>query len=84
MDDSGRPTQDYPANPNGASRAIAGICSKTGQVLGLMPHPERNIRPFHHPEWTRKRDLPAEASVKAGDGFELFQNAVRRAGQLVS
>jgi len=77
VDTSGRPTQDFPANPNGASRAIAGICSKSGQVLGLMPHPERNVRHFHHPEWTR---LPRR---EHGDGFELFQNAVRRAGQLV-
>jgi phosphoribosylformylglycinamidine synthase len=78
VDQNGKPTQDFPFNPNGASRAIAGICSKSGQVLGLMPHPERNIRPFHHPEWKRH---PAR---EYGDGFELFQNAVRRAGQLVS
>jgi phosphoribosylformylglycinamidine synthase subunit PurQ / glutaminase len=28
-------------NPNGAARAIAGICSARGNVLGMMPHPER-------------------------------------------
>jgi len=28
-------------NPNGAARAIAGICNPGGNVLGLMPHPER-------------------------------------------
>jgi phosphoribosylformylglycinamidine synthase subunit PurQ / glutaminase len=28
-------------NPNGAARAIAGICNPAGNVLGLMPHPER-------------------------------------------
>jgi phosphoribosylformylglycinamidine synthase I len=78
VDSSGRPTQEFPANPNGASRAIAGICSKSGQVLGMMPHPERNVRFFHHPEWTR---MPRR---EHGDGFELFQNAVRRAGQLVA
>lgn len=77
VDDSGRPTQNFPQNPNGSSRGIAGICSKSGQVLGLMPHPERNVRPFHHPEWTRK------PRVEHGDGFELFQNAVTRAGALV-
>lgn len=76
VDRDGRPTQQFPFNPNGAERAIAGICSKSGQVLGLMPHPERNVRPFHHPEWTR---MPKR---QWGDGFELFQNAVRRAGQL--
>lgn len=29
------------ANPNGSLRAIAGICNEGGNVLGLMPHPER-------------------------------------------
>jgi len=29
------------ANPNGAARGIAGICSTQGNVVGLMPHPDR-------------------------------------------
>lgn len=29
------------ANPNGSSEGIAGICNSRGNVLGLMPHPER-------------------------------------------
>ena len=29
------------ANPNGSERNIAGIVSEGGNVLGLMPHPER-------------------------------------------
>jgi phosphoribosylformylglycinamidine synthase I len=28
-------------NPNGAARGIAGICNRGGNVLGMMPHPER-------------------------------------------
>ena len=28
-------------NPNGAALAIAGICSEKGNVVGMMPHPER-------------------------------------------
>lgn len=86
VDGSGRPTQQYPFNPNGADRAIAGICSKTGQVLGLMPHPERNIRHFHHPDWKRNAALAGKTEqqlMTVGDGFHLFQNAVNRAGQLV-
>ena len=78
VDANGRPTQDFPANPNGSDRAIAGISSKSGQVMGLMPHPERNVRHFHHPEWTRMSH-----ERKWGDGFEIFQNAVKRAGVLV-
>jgi phosphoribosylformylglycinamidine synthase len=29
------------ANPNGSARNIAGICNAAGNVLGMMPHPER-------------------------------------------
>jgi phosphoribosylformylglycinamidine synthase len=29
------------SNPNGSLNAIAGICNEKGNVLGLMPHPER-------------------------------------------
>lgn len=29
------------SNPNGAARNIAGICSRAGNVMGMMPHPER-------------------------------------------
>ncbi len=36
---------DAPSNPNGSQRNIAGICSSTGRVLGLMPHPERLYEP---------------------------------------
>jgi len=31
------------ASPNGAARAIAGICNAQGNVIGLMPHPERAV-----------------------------------------
>lgn len=38
-DDKGQVTDA--ANPNGAMGNIAGICNKAGNVLGMMPHPER-------------------------------------------
>jgi phosphoribosylformylglycinamidine synthase len=60
----------YPFNPNGSMEDVAGICDETGQVLGLMPHPERHVGPLHHPRWTRQ-DVSAE-----GDGMQIFRNAV--------
>lgn len=36
---------DADANPNGSQRNIAGILNERGNVLGLMPHPERSIEP---------------------------------------
>jgi len=34
------------ANPNGSSNAIAGIVNQVGNVLGMMPHPERAVEPL--------------------------------------
>src|SRR5271170_4267466 len=34
---------DREANPNGSLHAIAGICNRERNVLGLMPHPERAV-----------------------------------------
>ncbi len=47
---------DEASNPNGARANIAGIYNEHRNVLGLMPHPERN----------------AEALVGNADGFKLF------------
>lgn len=33
-------------NPNGSVDDIAGICNKEGNVLGMMPHPERAVHPL--------------------------------------
>ena len=64
------PTMDYPANPNGSTDAIAGICDETGRLFGLMPHPEAYHHRTNHPRWTREW-LPEE-----GRGLALFRNAV--------
>ncbi len=41
VDADGRVTQE--ANPNGSIGNIAGICNEEGNVLGMMPHPERAV-----------------------------------------
>ncbi len=61
----------FPDNPNGSQRGIAGICDETGQVLGLMPHPERFIFPWQHPNWSRNKER------EHCDGLTLFDNAVK-------
>lgn len=40
-DDNGIVSFSYTANPNGSIDNIAGICNENGNVLGMMPHPER-------------------------------------------
>ena len=61
---------DYPINPNGSLKSIAAICNKEGNILGMMPHPERYLSRLHHPAWRRK-NLP-----EIGDGLIIFKNAV--------
>ena len=38
-----KPTETYPANPNGSPLGIAGLSSRDGRVLAMMPHPERCV-----------------------------------------
>jgi len=40
-DSSGKEIKDFPVNPNGSVQNIAGIANKRGNVLAMMPHPER-------------------------------------------
>ncbi|HEX7476104.1 MAG TPA: phosphoribosylformylglycinamidine synthase I [Dehalococcoidales bacterium] len=70
-DEAGSVQAGYPHNPNGSMDNIAGVCDATGRIFALMPHPERHIRFTQHPQWTRKK--PKEF----GDGFAIFQNAVK-------
>ncbi|NRB08890.1 MAG: phosphoribosylformylglycinamidine synthase subunit PurQ [Richelia sp.] len=44
-------------NPNGSQNHIAGICNRQGNVLGMMPHPER----------------AADSMLGSSDGLKLFQ-----------
>jgi phosphoribosylformylglycinamidine synthase len=45
LEGEGRIVFRYRDNPNGATRGIAGILNARGNVLGLMPHPERAADP---------------------------------------
>jgi phosphoribosylformylglycinamidine synthase len=74
-DEQGDTEAGYPHNPNGSVGNIAGICDSSGRIFALMPHPERHIRGTQHPQWTRL------GAKKYGDGFQIFQNAVRWAQQ---
>jgi phosphoribosylformylglycinamidine synthase len=53
----------YRDNPNGSARAIAGIVSDRGNVLGLMPHPDRAFEP----------------ELGSSDGALLFQSVLASA-----
>ncbi|MBU3078619.1 phosphoribosylformylglycinamidine synthase subunit PurQ [Sphingomonas quercus] len=47
LEGEGRVALRYAAPINGSARAIAGIVNEAGNVLGMMPHPERRIEAAH-------------------------------------
>jgi phosphoribosylformylglycinamidine synthase len=52
----------YAESVNGSARNIAGVVNKAGNILGMMPHPERMIDPVHG----------------GSDGRRLFEGLVRQ------
>lgn len=65
------PASAPPCNPNGSAADIAGMCDRSGRVLGLMPHPERFVTWQQHPCWTR------DPQSERADGLCIFQSALR-------
>ena len=47
LEGEGRVAFRYAESVNGSARQIAGIVNEAGNVLGLMPHPERAVEPAH-------------------------------------
>ena len=70
VDPDGNAGAGYPCNPNGSVGDVAGLCDATGRIFGLMPHPERNVLPWHHPHWTRR------GAGEEGDGLRVFKRGV--------
>lgn len=69
----------FPFNPNGSVEDIAGICSKDGRILGMMPHPERNIFFTQQDNWTLQRETMKRVGKNIpdeSDGMKIFRNAV--------
>jgi phosphoribosylformylglycinamidine synthase len=68
VDPFGRPTERYPANPNGSPGGMTALTTPDGRVTIMMPHPERVFRAAQHswrpPEWNED-----------GPWMRLFRNA---------
>lgn len=63
LEGEGRVVFRYQDNPNGSARAIAGIVNERGNVLGIMPHPDRAF----------------ELELGSADGATLFQSVAASA-----
>lgn len=68
IDNHGKVTENYPANPNGSPRGITGLTSRDGRVTIMMPHPERVFRAVQN-SWK-----PDEWNEDGG-WLRMFRNA---------
>ena len=68
VDNHGRATESYPANPNGSPGGLTGLTSVDGRATILMPHPERVFRAVQN-SW-----LPAGGGEDSG-WMRFFRNA---------
>jgi len=74
-DTDGKITSEYPLNPNGADLDCAALTDPTGQVLGMMPHPEAFLSLYNHPNWGQMKRQDSDIS-EDGDGLKIFRNIV--------
>jgi phosphoribosylformylglycinamidine synthase len=87
-DASGETVASFPVNPNGSVENIAGVSNKEGNVLAMMPHPERATWLRQVPEdiagpWGAKRSSAAgraELMEEEGPGRGFFAALARRKG----
>ncbi|MBP6514548.1 MAG: phosphoribosylformylglycinamidine synthase subunit PurQ, partial [Steroidobacteraceae bacterium] len=73
VDNAGRVTERYPANPNGSPAGVAGLTTLDGRVTIAMPHPERVYRSVQN-SWH-----PRDAGEDSG-WMRMFRNARRWLG----
>jgi phosphoribosylformylglycinamidine synthase len=60
-------------NVNGSSESIAAICNPEGNVLGMMPHPERSFFAWQLPSFDPRKQRPDEP----GPGRRVFESMKR-------
>jgi phosphoribosylformylglycinamidine synthase len=64
-------TQHYPENPNGSEYGCAALFRKKGNILAMMPHPERTFLYYQIPN---KNDTINNFDSTYGPWFKLFTN----------
>jgi phosphoribosylformylglycinamidine synthase len=70
VDHEGRPTEAYPANPNGSAGGLTAVTTADGRYTALMPHPERVFRNVQM-SWT-----PGDRGAPS-PWLRMFENARR-------
>ncbi len=69
----GEVVDKFPVNPNGSMHCIAGLCNKKGNVMAMMPHPERATWFRQHPNFLNKSFEENEKLAPASKIFESMK-----------
>ena len=67
--------EKFPHNPNGSIEDIAAIVNLKGNVLAIMPHPERALYFLQKPDWIIEK-YKTKTKLYA-DGYKIFMNAYK-------
>jgi len=70
---------EFPFNPNGAIFDTAAVCDPSGRIIGIMPHPERNLSFYNQNDWplvAEKMRRDGQEPPEEGEGMQIFRNAV--------
>jgi len=73
VDNTGKPTETYPLNPNGSPQGITGLTTQDGRFSIMMPHPERVFRAVQNSWYPREWQ-------ENGAWLRMFQNARKWVG----
>ncbi|MEZ4653954.1 MAG: phosphoribosylformylglycinamidine synthase subunit PurQ [Candidatus Eisenbacteria bacterium] len=83
-DAAGARAETFPAVPNGSHGGAAGVCNAAGNVLALMPHPDRALRLAQVPPWLpgtwgdRRRAARSASELEHdGPGVAIFRGLAR-------
>ncbi|XP_049866264.1 phosphoribosylformylglycinamidine synthase [Pectinophora gossypiella] len=81
VDDNGAPTEVYPMNPNGSPDGLAGVRSRDGRHVAMMPHPERCVLRWQAAAPPAAPPRASDPASNASPWIRLFQNAYTWASQ---
>ncbi|CAG0124378.1 Phosphoribosylformylglycinamidine synthase [Rhodocyclaceae bacterium] len=73
VDNTGKPTETYPLNPNGSPQGITGLTTPDGRFSIMMPHPERVFRAVQNSWYPREWR-------ENGAWLRMFENARKWVG----
>ncbi|MBF0298685.1 MAG: phosphoribosylformylglycinamidine synthase subunit PurQ [Oligoflexia bacterium] len=78
IDQENNLTDNCELNPCGSDLYLAALTDLSGQILGMMPHPEAYLTIYNHPNWPTKKTQQTQSII----GLNIFQNIVQHISEV--